>query len=128
MRVFKTRPFARWARHEGISDRVLREAVAEIEAGLVDADLGGGLYKKRVARPGQGKSGGYRVLLACRQGERIVFVIGYAKSEKDNIDDRELLKLRLYAGHVLKQSNADLDEAIEERKLIEIDHAQKYDS
>jgi hypothetical protein len=128
MRVFKTRPFARWARNEGISDRVLREAVAEIEAGLVDADLGGGVFKKRVPRPGGGKRGGYRVLLVFRRGHHLVFVVGFAKSSQDNISKPDLEGLRELTVEVLMYDDDDLDAAVEAHKLIEIDHAQKYDS
>jgi len=68
--------------------------VQRAERGLVDADLGGGVIKQRVARPGQGRSGGYRVLLAYRRKTRAVFLFAFAKSERDNIDDNELATLR----------------------------------
>jgi hypothetical protein len=74
MQVFKTRWFARFARSEGIADRSLREAIQRAERGLIDADLGGGLIKQRVARPGQGRSGGYRVIVAYRSRARGVFL------------------------------------------------------
>ena len=64
------------------------------EHGLVDADLGGGVIKQRVARPGQGRSGGYRVLIAYRAKARAVFLFGFAKSARDNVDDDELATLR----------------------------------
>lgn len=128
MRVFKTRAFARWARREGVSDRLLRGAVADIAAGLVDADLGGGVYKKRLARPGQGKRGGYRVLLACRRGDRLVFIVGFAKKDQDNLAPTELAAVRQYAATVLDLGPDDLDEAARTQALVEIDHDQKYDS
>ena len=61
MRVYKVKVFARFQRREHITDETLAKAVKSAEEGLVDADLGGGLIKQRVARPGQGKSGGYRI-------------------------------------------------------------------
>ena len=94
MRVFKTRGFARFARSERISDASLSEAVRRAEPGLVDADLGGGVIKQRVARPGQGRSGGYRVLIAYRAKARAVFLFGFAKSAQANIEDDELATLR----------------------------------
>ena len=93
MRIFKTKPFVRFAKRESLDDASLIGAVFEIERGLVDADLGGGVIKKRVARAGRGKSGGYRVLIAVRAGDRAVFLFGFAKSERDNIDDKQLTTL-----------------------------------
>lgn len=96
MRVFKNGWFRRFARKQRIGDETLCEAIARAEAGLIDADLGGGLVKQRVARPGGGRSGGYRTLVAFRAQARAVFVFGFAKSEQDNVgedDERELKKL-----------------------------------
>ena len=94
MRVFKTKWLVRWARRERIADRSLREAIERAERGLVDADLGGGIIKQRVAREGQGRSGGYRMLVAYRAGQRAVFLYGFAKRERENIEADELLTLR----------------------------------
>ena len=86
MRVFKTKPFTRFALREGISDAALCDAVTRAESGLVDADLGRGVIKQRLARPGQGKSGGFRSLILFRRGARAFFVCGFAKNTQDNID------------------------------------------
>ena len=94
MRIFKTKMFARFARRERISDASLCEAVRRAELGLLDAQLGGGVIKQRVARPGQGRSGGYRVLIAYRPLTLSVFLYGFAKSERDNVDNDELATLR----------------------------------
>ena len=96
MRIFKNRWFARFARKEAISNESLQEAVRQIEAGDYDADLGAGVFKQRVARPGTGKSGGYRVILCFKLKERAFFVYGFAKSGKANIawsETREFKKL-----------------------------------
>ena len=85
VRIFKTKLFARFARRERIKDGDLCEAVERAERGLVDADLGGGVIKQRVAREGQGRSGGYRALLAFRSREITVFVYGFAKNDRDNM-------------------------------------------
>ena len=82
MTVFKRRDFARWQASERLPDAALCKAVQEMEAGLVDADLGGFLYKKRVARPGGGKSGGYRTLLSARIGDRYVFLHGSPRTTR----------------------------------------------
>ena len=90
VRIFKNKWFGRFADKEGITDGELKEAVARLEAGQAEADLGGGVYKMRVARPGEGKSGGYRVIVFFRSEERTFFVYGFAKSARDNIDQGEL--------------------------------------
>ena len=90
MPIYKLKTFARFARDEGIADRSLREAVERADKGLVDADLGGNLIKQRVARQGQGKSGGYRVLIAYRTEAFSVFLYGFAKRDRDNLDAKEL--------------------------------------
>ena len=83
--IYKTKWLARFTRRERITDGSLREAIDRAERGIVDADLGGGLIKQRVAREGQGRSGGYRMLVAYRQQGRAVFLYGFAKNEQDNI-------------------------------------------
>ena len=87
MLVYKTKWLGRFARREQIKDRYLSEAVGRAERGLIDADLGSGIIKQRVARAGQGRSDGYRMLLAYRSGDRAVFLCGFAKSERENIGD-----------------------------------------
>ena len=94
MRVFKTKWVAGFARRERILDATLRAAISRVESGLVDADLGGGIVKIRVARAGQGRSGGYRMLIAYRTGTRAVFLYGFAKADRGNISADELLTLR----------------------------------
>lgn len=94
MRIFKTKWFARFARKESVEDAALVAAIRQIKAGQVDADLGGGIVKQRVARRGQGKSGGYRTIIAYRSGDRAVFLHGFAKSEVDNIDADDLERLK----------------------------------
>jgi len=90
LRVFATKEFARFARKERIGSSQLCEAVRRAGSGLIDADLGGGVIKQRVARQGQGRSGGYRTIIAFRSGDRSVFMYGFAKKSKANISDDEL--------------------------------------
>ena len=94
MRIFKTKWMARFARRERVSDHSLRAAIERAGRGSIDADLGGGIVKQRVARSGQGRSGGYRVLIAYRAGSLAVFLYAFAKNERENIDPDELLSLR----------------------------------
>ena len=97
MRIFKNTRFARFAGKEDISDNELREAVNQLEAGQADANLGGNVYKIRIARSGEGKAGGYRVIVLFRSGERTFYVYGFAKSERDNISEKELKDYRKLA-------------------------------
>ena len=107
-------------RRERIADRSLREAITRAERGLVDADLGGGIIKQRVAREGQGRSGGYRMLVAYRAGERAVFLYGFAKRERENIDPDELLTLREIGAAWLTADERDIGQAIAQGLLQEI--------
>ena len=119
-RIFKTKWFARYARREKIADANLREAVSRARRGLVDADLGGGLIKQRVARKGQGRSGGYRMLIAFRAAYRAVFLFGFAKNERDNIDGDELATLKEIAAVWLSADTAKIERAIAEGLLVEV--------
>ena len=89
MKVFKTKWFVRFARRERISNRSLCEAIWRAERGLVDADLGGRIIKQRIAWRGQGRSGAYRVLVAYRPDARAVFLYGFAKNERENVEEDE---------------------------------------
>jgi hypothetical protein len=120
MRIFKTRSFDKWAAKEGLTDAALRAAVEEMAQGLVDTGLGGHVYKKRVGLPGRGKSGGARTLLAYRVGSKAFFVYGYAKNERDNIDERELKTLKRLAAVMLSWDDAMLKQALAMGKLSEV--------
>jgi hypothetical protein len=122
VRIFKTRVFARFARGHRITDKDLRGAVERAGRGLVDADLGGGVIKQRVARAGQGRSGGGgRVLLAFRLKDRAVFIYGFAKT-RDNIDDKELRTLREIATAWLAASFQHIEDEITNGRLQEVPH------
>jgi hypothetical protein len=90
VRIFKNTWFSRFAKKEGITDDDLKSVVSDLEKGLWDADLGGAVYKKRIARSGEGKSGGYRTIVFFKSGFRAFFPYGFAKSDKENIADDEL--------------------------------------
>jgi len=119
VRIFKTKWFVRFARDERISDDSLRQAIERAESGIVDADLGGGVIKQRVARAGQGRSRGYRMLIAYRAGDRAVFLYGFAKKERENIGDNELATLREIATAWFEPDDESLENAILEGTLQE---------
>jgi hypothetical protein len=125
VRIFKTKWVARFARRELINDASLKEAIERAERGIIDADLGGGLIKQRVARPGQGRSGGFRMIVAYRTEERAFFLYGFAKNERENIEDDELQTLRDIAADYLKQDDTALDEAVGEGELQEINNGEE---
>ena len=125
MAIYKTRWFDRWARKEGLTVSSLCAAVQEMMAGLYDADLGGGLFKKRVARPGQGKSRGYRTLVATNKGDRWFFVYGFPKSKIKNVDNNEEEALKKLASYLLSVTTDDLEKAICDGELVEVDCDEK---
>lgn len=119
-----TRAFARWLRRSAVSEAALSVAVAEMSAGLVDADLGGCVLKKRVPVPGRGKRGGARTLVATNRGDRWFFVFGFEKNERGNITQRELEALQALATTLLDFSTRELDAQLKQQLLKEIPHGQ----
>jgi hypothetical protein len=121
-RVFKTRQFAKWMRKTDLKDDALCMAVTEMVSGLVDADLGCDVLKKRVALPGRGKRGGVRTLVATRRASRWVFVFGFEKNEKANVTSTELEALQWLAKQLLDLSVAQMEVAVQDGSLQEICH------
>lgn len=121
MRVYKTKPFARFQRRERISDDTLCSAVADAQVGRVEADLGGGLIKQCIARPGAGTRGGYRTVIAYRKGTRAFFLLGFATSARANIDDDELAALKRQAAGLLAAADHALEAMIAGKDLMEVD-------
>ena len=121
-RVFKTRYFGRWMRKTELTDHVLCGAVTEMARGLVDADLGGGVVKKRVAMPGRGKSGSARTLVATNRGDRWFFVFGFEKNERDNVSPKELRTLQIIAADLLTLASDQLAAQVANEALLEICH------
>ena len=124
-RVFKTRHFARWMRKTDLSDAALCQAVSEMENGLIDADQGGGVLKKRVALPGHGKSGSTRTLVATNKGDRWFFIFGFEKKVRANVSAKELEALQIIAADLLKLSSTELDRQVESNALQEICDGQE---
>lgn len=120
MRVFKNTWFEKFARKQDISDDVLREAVGRAEEGLIDADLGGGVIKQRVAREGQGKSGGFRTVILFRTGLRAIYVFGFAKSKQADLSAADLKTFRRAAKVALGLSDAAMDAEAEAGRLAEV--------
>jgi hypothetical protein len=115
----------RFARREQISEKSLSDAIVRAEQGLIDADLGGGLIKQRVARQGQGRSGGYRMIVAYRAKNRAVFLYGFAKNEQENIEADELAFLRRLAENWLAADSRTIQKEIEAGNLQEVKDGEK---
>jgi hypothetical protein len=120
VRVFKYARFSRFARKEGITDNELLEIVDQLEGDQADANLGGDVYKVRVARQGEGKSGGYRVIVYFRNEFRTFFVYGFPKSDRDNINEEELKSFKDDAKEDFELTDAKINVWLKRRTLIEI--------
>jgi hypothetical protein len=117
--------FRRFQRKEGIADDALGDAIRRVERGVIDADLGGGLIKQRVARKGHGRSGGFRVIVAYRTNARAVFLYGFAKSQRESIADDELAALRQIGGSLLRADQEELETMIAEDRLTELTYDEE---
>lgn len=121
-RAFKTRHFCRWMRKTELTDSALCAAVLEMTQGLVDADLGGGVVKKRIGLAGRGKRSGVRTLVATNKANRWFFVFGFEKNDRANIGDDELEALKDIASDLLARTGTQLDAAVRDGTLEEICH------
>jgi hypothetical protein len=124
MRIFKNKWFTRWARLEDIPDSALRHAAAEVVAGQVEADLGGCLFKKRLARPGSGKRGGYRVVIGYKKpnSDRIVFLYAFAKNARPNMSDKEKEALSLVAEAFVSAPDTQVSFLLQQGSIVEVLH------
>jgi hypothetical protein len=125
VRICKVKGFARFQRRERIADAALVGAVRSAEAGLVDADLGVGLIKQRVAGGGQGKSGGFRTIIAYRRGNRAIFLLGFAKNERDNVEDDEIDELKGLARRFLGLTADQIAALTVGRELTEVTYDEE---
>lgn len=125
MRTFTTKAFRRFADKAGVADVALCRAVRDAEQGLFAANLGGGVIKQRIARPGQGKSGGFRALIVFKTGIRAIFIYGFAKNERDNIEKDELAALKRLAGELLAYDDEALARAVTSGVLLEVECDEK---
>ena len=120
MRIFKTKIFSKWAKPQNINDDSLKKAVTELCQGNSDGDLGGYVFKKRVAREGQGKSGSYRTIIAFKIDDNAFFVYGFSKSDKANLDTKELKAFKQLAKDLMRMSSKQIELALSNEELIEV--------
>ena len=125
IRVFKTKSFKRWSKKENISDTVWIDVVKKVECGNLGVNLGGGCFKKRVAKGCKGKRGGYRIILVFKQENRAVFIFGYSKKDRQNIDEEEREAFKRLAKIYLSISTVDIEKMCASRKLWEISYEEE---
>ena len=120
MRIFAIKAFHKWAQNSDLTDGLLRDAVNEVERGIVDANLGGNLYKKRIATKGRGKSGSVRTLLVYAAGKRTFFIFGFEKAAQANISQKEEKALKILGKEYLKFDDDKLTALLKEKAIFEI--------
>ena len=120
MRIYKDVGFNRFARRQNITDKDLCDAIERAERGLIDADLGGGVIKQRIARPGEGRSGGFRTIIFFRVEERAFFVFGFAKNDMGNISADDLRIFKSTAKATLSLPETTLETLLLSGELTEV--------
>lgn len=120
IRAFKTKTFMKWMKKTDLKDQDLLFAIAEMEAGLIDADLGGNVLKKRIALPGMGKRSSSRVLVASKLVRKWFFLFGFTKNEKSNVSDDELIYLQETAKRLFRLSDPEIEASIYAGELKEL--------
>ena len=128
MRVIKTKDFSEWADDEGLTDKVLWDVVVEMEQGLIGANLGGNVYKKRISIKGRGKRGGARTLVATRFKDTAFYMYGFSKNVRTNISKKELKALKMLAEQLLGYSGKGIDKAITAGEFIEVENYEENNS
>jgi hypothetical protein len=121
MKLYKTSQLNRWTKKNNLEDADLGNAAREMAEGLYDADLGGGLFKKRIARSGQGKSGGFRTMIASNREDRWFFLYGFAKNERSNISKKEQEALKKLAGDLLYATPETIEAMVQNNTLTKVD-------
>ncbi len=125
MNVYLSSAFTRLARREGLTDVHICQAVAEMNTGLIDANLGAGLFKKRIAMPGQGKRGSWRVLLGFQAGKKAFFVYLFSKNSRGNIEDDEMKALKRLTRYYLSLKPSEIKTAVQCGELNEVNCNEK---
>lgn len=128
MRIIKTKLFSGWVDDEGVTDEMLCDAISEMEEGLFEANLGGNVYKKRIARQGRGKSSGFRTLIATKLDDIAFFMYGFSKNQRANISKKELKALKMLAEQLLGYSTQGLAKAIDAKEFIEVECDEEVNS
>lgn len=122
MRILKSKWFHRYAKKEGITDESPIDAITRAENSQIDADLGSGVIKQRVARPGQGRSGGYRTIIFFRRADKAFFEYGFSKNHRANITADEAMQFKKAAKRVLALTDKHLAELLKRDDFVEVEN------
>ncbi len=125
MNVYLSKAFARLAARDGLTNDNVCQAVTEMNKGLIDANLGAGLFKKRIAMPGQGKRGGWRALLGFKTGKKAFFLYLFSKNSRENIEDDEMKALKRLTKYYLSLNPGEIKTALQCCELIEVNYDEK---
>ncbi|MFH1951559.1 MAG: type II toxin-antitoxin system RelE/ParE family toxin [Pseudomonadota bacterium] len=125
MNIYLSKAFTRLARRDGLTDVHICQEIGEMNEGLIDADLGAGLFKKRIAIPGQGKRGGWRSLLGFQAGNKAFFLYLFPKNRRDNIDTAEMKALKRLTKYYLTLKYAEIKAALQCGELREVNCNEK---
>ena len=125
MNVYLSKAFTRLARREELTDVHICQAVAEMNTGLIDANLGAGLFKKRIAMPGQGKRGSWRAVLGFQAGKKAFFLYLFPKNSRDNIEDDEMKALKRLTRYYLTLKPSEIKTALQCGELNEVNCNEK---
>ena len=120
MRIFKYKTFEKWAKKQGMSNTDLKKAIAEIEKGLVNANLGGHVYKKRIGLHGKGKRNSHRTIILMKIQDKAIFAHGFAKREKGNISKDDLEGFKIMANAFLNLNDEQINILLDNKNLIEV--------
>lgn len=119
-RIYLVKNFGRWADSEGLTDELLKDTVAEMDEGLIDANLGGSIFKKRIGINGQGKSSSLRTIVGFKSGDRAFFVYGFPKNQRDNIGTKEKAAFKEMAKELFALTDEQLSLAIQSKALRQL--------
>jgi len=120
MRIFKYKTFEKWAKKQGMSNADLKKTITEIQKGLIDANLGGDVYKKRIGLHGKGKRSSHRTIILMKIQDKAIFAHGFAKGEKGNITKNELEGFKVMANAFLSLNDEQINILIDKQNLIEV--------
>jgi hypothetical protein len=117
-----TKKFEKWAIKNKLPRQDLTKSLTEVIGGTVEANLGGHIFKKRIAKSGQGKRGSFRTIICFKQSDRAVYLHGFSKNDKENISDKELQSLKELAAILLNMNEKELQTAISSGILVEVNN------
>lgn len=128
MKIFKTRYFSKWAKKRDLKDALLLQIAQDISNGIFEANLGGGVLKKRIATEGRGKRASVRSIIIYKRENHCFFVYGFLKNEKTNITPNEEAAFKILARELLNLSEPEIVTRLRSGALLEIGHEEKQNN